>query len=320
MDASQYARNWQEARPYGGHTAFKAQPSTRPALVELAGEDFDPIYRVYGISRQTTFQFDPARGMVTTASSQTSQEYGFVGKGADDLTLTSSEDKPGKWLEQFARDCDAYLTAKAKCSDLLEKTGDDPAQCDPAFAAARELLSAARKQIASPEIADLLDKDISALPDRAKYTKDDAEKLQAVLNKPAADWTLADLSGTKHALSDFRGKVVVLDFWYRGCGWCMRAMPEMKQLSADFAGKPVAVLGMNTDSKPADAKFVVDAFGLDYPILHVEQELVDRYHVSGFPTVVVIDPAGVVRDVEVGYSADLHDKLAAKITALVPGK
>ena len=38
-----------------------------------------------------------------------------------------------------------------------------------------------------------------------------------------------------------RGKVVVLDFWYRGCGWCIRAMPQMKQLADDFSETPDAV-------------------------------------------------------------------------------
>ena len=65
---------------------------------------------------------------------------------------------------------------------------------------------------------------------------------------------------------------------------------------------------------------MVDAFGLDYPILHVEQNIVQQYHVQGFPSVFIIGPDGMMRDVEVGYSPKLHDKLATKITGLIQGK
>jgi len=319
-DQSQWKTSWTRERPYGGHITFKALPSTRPNLAEFVGVAVDPIDRIYMMTNQTSYQFDTGRGFMTSAILQDSQRYAVVGKGEGVITLMSETGKPQKWLDQFSRDCEAYLAAEAEFSDVLGKTDVDPAQCDALFAKAKDILTAARKQAGSPEIADLLDKQIAGLDSEAQYTKQEAESRQTVLDKPAPTWTLADQSGSKHSLEDYRGKVVVLDFWYRGCGWCMRAMPEMKQLAADFAGKPVAVLGMNTDADPANVKFVVDAFGLDYPILHVEQDIVQQYHVQGFPTVFIIGPDGVVRDMEVGYSPDLRDKLAAKITALTQGK
>jgi len=319
-DQSQWENSWKRDRPYGGHITYKALPTTRPNLTEFAGVATDPIDRIYLMTNQTTYQFDPGRGLLTGAMSQNSQGYGFVGKGGDVITLMSETDKPREWLDQFSRDCEAYLAAEAKFSDVLEKADLDPGQSDSLFAKAKDILTAARNQAGTAEIVDLLDKQIAGLDSQAQYAKQEAESRQAVLNKPAPTWELADQSGSKHSLEDYRGKVVVLDFWYRGCGWCMRAMPEMKQLAADFAGKPVAVLGMNTDSDPADPKFVVDAFGLDYPILHVEQNIVQQYHVQGFPSVFIIGPDGMMRDVEVGYSPKLHDKLATKITGLIQGK
>ena len=56
-----------------------------------------------------------------------------------------------------------------------------------------------------------------------------------------------------------------MDFWYRGCGWCMYAMPQVKQLAEDYKDKPVVVLGMNTDRNEEDARFVVKELGLDVP-------------------------------------------------------
>ncbi|MDP9175858.1 MAG: TlpA family protein disulfide reductase [Planctomycetota bacterium] len=321
--AAQWKDGWREDGPYGSQTTYKSSPSTRPNLLEFTGVGVDPIDRIYLSSSQMTYEFDAARGLVTSEASQNSQGYGFVGTGSSVTTLTSDTDKPRKWLDQFSRDCDIYLAAQKKFSDAMEKleTADlDSGQVDSQFTSAKDYLTSARPQVASPEIADLLDKQIAGLDSEVKYIKDGAENRHGVVDKPAPPWALSDASGGKHSLEDYRGKVVVLDFWYRGCGWCMRAMPEMKKLSAEFAGRPVAVLGMNTDADPADAKFVAGAFGLDYPILHVEQDLVQQYHVQGFPTVFVIGPDGVVREMIVGYSPKLHDTLAAKITALIPVK
>jgi len=319
-DSTQRNGSWQGDRPYGGHITFKLSPATQPDMIEFTGVRVDPIDRIYQMTFQTSYQFDRARGLLISSTTHDAQGYGFVGTGTDVCTLTSETTKPQNWLDQLSRDCQVYFAAQTKLEAVTDKADLDPTQCDAIFASAKDVLSAARKQIASPEIGDLLDKQIVNLAADEQYTKDEATDRMAVLNKPAPDWTLTDASGAKHSLSDYRGKVVVLDFWYRGCGWCMRAMPEVKKLSTDFAGKPVAVLGMNTDANPADSKFVVDAFGLEYPVLHVEQDLVQQYHVRGFPTVFIIDPQGIIREMDVGYSPTLHDELATKIAALLPAK
>jgi hypothetical protein len=69
---------------------------------------------------------------------------------------------------------------------------------------------------------------------------------------------------------------------------------------------------MNTDIKEEDARFVVEAFGLRYPAIKA-QGINDKYGIHGFPTMMVIDPAGVVRDVHVGYSKTLRADVAKKI-------
>ncbi len=127
------------------------------------------------------------------------------------------------------------------------------------------------------------------------------------------------------ATADYRGKVVVLDFWYRGCGWCMRAMPQVKQLAQQFKDQPVVILGMNNDDDLADAQFVIDAFKLPYPTLknHATADddgISSKYAIDGFPTMVLIDQKGIVRDYIVGFSPELHDTLGAKISKLLDAK
>jgi thiol-disulfide isomerase/thioredoxin len=152
-----------------------------------------------------------------------------------------------------------------------------------------------------------------------KSAGQEAAKWDELLGRPARDWQLVDLVGKPHALKDYRGKVVVLDFWYRTCVWCVRAMPQVIQIARHFEGKPVAVLGMNTDEDPADARYVVDKLGIPYPILRSNHEVAGGYGAGtfGFPILVIIDRAGRVRDIHIGYSDTLGEDVIKPIDALL---
>ena len=92
----------------------------------------------------------------------------------------------------------------------------------------------------------------------------------------------------------------------------MYAMPQVKQLAEDG----VVVLGMNTDRKLDDARFVVQTFGLNYPQIRAEGTP-EKFGVHGFPSLIVIDQAGVVRAFHDGYSKDLRQSIGKKIDALL---
>jgi hypothetical protein len=93
----------------------------------------------------------------------------------------------------------------------------------------------------------------------------------------------------------------------------------MNQLADDFAGRPVAVLGMNTDRDVTDARFVVEQMALRYPTLKAEG-LPEKFGVQGFPTLVVIDQQGVVHDFHVGYSPTLREDVGRQIRELLDRK
>jgi peroxiredoxin len=77
----------------------------------------------------------------------------------------------------------------------------------------------------------------------------------------------------------------------------------------------VAVLGMNTDREEKDAQFV-DKLQLNYPTLKAAG-LPEKYAVTGFPTLIIIDPDGVVRERHVGYSPTLRDDLIKTVDGLI---
>jgi thiol-disulfide isomerase/thioredoxin len=99
-------------------------------------------------------------------------------------------------------------------------------------------------------------------------------------------------------LSDLHGTVVVLDFWASWCGPCRHSVPLLNRISARFA-KQATVYGINSESiGPGMLAFVANSWGFRYPILR-DPELQTQlaYGVQVFPTVVVIDSAGVVRKI-----------------------
>jgi thiol-disulfide isomerase/thioredoxin len=110
-----------------------------------------------------------------------------------------------------------------------------------------------------------------------------------------------------------------MDFWYRGCGWCVRAMPQMKQIAEHFKDQPVVVLGMNTDQNEADARFVIDKMGLNYPTVKATG-IPQKYKVSGFPTLLIVDQEGVLRDIHVGYSPTLREEVVGAVEKLLRKK
>jgi thiol-disulfide isomerase/thioredoxin len=112
----------------------------------------------------------------------------------------------------------------------------------------------------------------------------------------APPWTLKDLDGKTVSLSDFKGKVVVLDIWATWCPPCRAEIPHFIELQNEWKDKGVTVVGMSVDSTgPADvAKFVKDN-GMNYPIVMADENAATAYGADqGIPFTVVIDKNGQI--------------------------
>ncbi len=295
---------------------------TRDAKASVPGKAWvftgvreSPLDKIYLSTSQSTYTFDPGRGLVVKAAGTFSQGYGFNGKGTGSLELRDvKEHTPGE-VARLAADADRYFTA-AKAYEELTTRASKQADAKELLAKAEAVLKDVRGQLTDPDVKAQADALLLQHERTAKYYADSAAERAAVLGKPAAEWAAKDLGGKPVGLKDLRGKVVVLDFWYRGCGWCIRAMPQVAALADEFRGRPVAVFGMCTDNSDADARFVVEKMGIRYPVL-MAPAVPEKYHVSAFPTLVVIDGKGVVRDVHVGYSPTLREEVSEIIRKLL---
>jgi thiol-disulfide isomerase/thioredoxin len=126
----------------------------------------------------------------------------------------------------------------------------------------------------------------------------------------APDFTTKDLGGAEHKLSDYKGKVVVLDFWATWCGPCMAAMPHTQEVAAKYKDQGVVVLGSCTSDTRAKFESWVKANAEKYPDIVWSHDAAERtparashqlYGVRGIPTQFIIDRDGKVVDIVVGY-------------------
>jgi thiol-disulfide isomerase/thioredoxin len=112
----------------------------------------------------------------------------------------------------------------------------------------------------------------------------------------APDWTLKDIDGQTVSLSDFRGQVVLMDFWATWCGPCKIAMPGVQKISESFADKGVKVLGIQTwdEGKYEEGKAYMRKQGFTYTNLIAGDDVADVYQVTGIPTFYVIGRDGTI--------------------------
>ncbi len=137
---------------------------------------------------------------------------------------------------------------------------------------------------------------------------------------PAPDFTVRDRAGAPVKLSDYRGKVVVLDFWSTWCGPCQQSLPHTNAVAKN-AGKGVVVLAVNVwDTKeafdgwlPQHPEYSALKFVLDPAGRGPESIATKVYHVSGIPTQYVLDRNGRIVKSFVGYGGPTPE-LAAAIT------
>jgi thiol-disulfide isomerase/thioredoxin len=316
-DTSEQLRpGWSGEGRYDSKIKYRDASQTGAAELTFSAARESGEDAIYLTSHRSVIHFDLKRGVVRKIETENAQGYGFVGKGKGETELKAVETRAPNFLKEFASVAVRYFEASSAYEKLTEQASKDANATKGLLAKAEATLKERRDAITMPLFREAIDHQLKSHSQMASYYEKQAKDRAEVLNKPAADWQTKDLQGKAHGLKDYRGKVVLLDFWYRGCGWCMRAMPQVMELADDFKDQPVAVLGMNTDRDEKDAQFVVDAMKLNYPVLKAEG-LPEKYKVQGFPTLIIIDPEGNVADVHVGYSPTLRQDVGTVVKRLL---
>ena len=145
------------------------------------------------------------------------------------------------------------------------------------------------------------------------------------IGRTAPEIVGADIHGKPMRLSDFRGKVVVLNFGsHRSCGVCRQMNPSFRTMVETFEGRPFALLGISVDDDVKELLAVESKGETTWPIWfdggNLDGPIASRWMIRSMPTIVVLDRAGVIRDkgfiqppdIEATVTMLLKEPIAAK--------
>ncbi len=155
-----------------------------------------------------------------------------------------------------------------------------------------------------------------------EIASDQLESLRSLgLGKPAPTWSGIDLDGQPLNLAEYRGKVVLVSFWGSWCYPCLKLIPHENELVQKCSADKFAILGVNSDTDLEAARQVVADQGMTWKSFRNEAqgqaELADLWHVTGYPTLFLVDAEGIVRQRWMGSPPP--DVLTSAVETLLAG-
>ena len=138
----------------------------------------------------------------------------------------------------------------------------------------------------------------------------------AEVGRPAPAFKLPDLEGKQVSLAEFRGKIVLVDFWATWCGPCRMTMPMLESLGREYADSMV-LLAVNLQETPDVVGEYVRSQSIRSRILLDEEGSVGMaYGTESIPMHFLIDREGILRQVHAGYYSGMEADLRSEIEAL----
>ena len=133
---------------------------------------------------------------------------------------------------------------------------------------------------------------------------------------PLSNFTLTDVSGQKVQLSDYAGKVVLVNAWATWCPPCRAEMPDLNAYYQQHAADGFIILAVNAGDPQASAQAFAQTNHLAFPVLLDQNlHLLDGFGIHDFPTSIVVGRDGVVRSIHVGMFTP--QALEAEVTPLL---
>ena len=136
--------------------------------------------------------------------------------------------------------------------------------------------------------------------------------------RPAPDFALKSSSGENLRLSEYRGDVVMINFWATWCGPCRQEMPLLDELYSRYQRVGFSLLGVNIDDDSRRAMDMIRELGVSFPVLFDSRKEVSRlYEVDAMPVTVIVDREGNIRHVHEGYKPGYEQKYLDEIRSLL---
>ncbi|WP_455210020.1 TlpA disulfide reductase family protein [Kaarinaea lacus] len=138
------------------------------------------------------------------------------------------------------------------------------------------------------------------------------------LKEEAPDFTLKSLKGSNLKLSEFRGDVVMINFWATWCGPCRQEMPILNDLYLKYRDTGFTLLGVNVEKNSSKAADMIRDLRVVYPVLFDTDNKVSKlYEVNDMPTTVLVDRDGNMRYLHRGYVQGTEDEYVRQVRELM---
>lgn len=169
------------------------------------------------------------------------------------------------------------------------------------------------------EEADMSRIDLQAIPSHVILKDYEPYQAPEPLREGEAvpQWTLESVEGNSISLSDLKGKIVLLDFFYQGCAPCCAALPGLQKLHEKYADKGFAMIGINPyDTKEEMTEFL-NKRGITYTVLLSDGTLPKEYRVEGYPNLFLIDREGKLIKLFEGFWKNMDEEIEAELLKLL---
>ena len=139
-----------------------------------------------------------------------------------------------------------------------------------------------------------------------------------LVGQVAPDFALKSSTGENLRLSEYRGNVVMINFWATWCGPCRQEMPLLDELYTRYERVGFSLLGVNIDDDSRRAMQMIEDLGVSFPVLFdARKEVSKLYEVEAMPVTVLVDREGNVRYVHHGYKPGYEDKYLDQVRSLL---
>lgn len=139
-----------------------------------------------------------------------------------------------------------------------------------------------------------------------------------VIGDPVPDFTLKSSQGQNLRLSEFKGNVVLINFWATWCTPCRKELPMLDELYIRYQRAGFALLGINIDVDAAKPKAMIAQLNFSFPSLFDSENKVSQlYSIDAMPTTLLLDRQGRLRYVHFGYQPGYETKYEAEIRQLL---
>lgn len=139
-----------------------------------------------------------------------------------------------------------------------------------------------------------------------------------VMSGEAPDFTLKSHSGQNIRLSEYRGEVVLINFWASWCGPCRQEMPLLDELHNQYNALGFTVLGVNVEQDPYQARKLLKDMPVSFPVLFDDRSVVSKqYDVIAMPSTVLVDRNGNMRYLHKGYKPGLEEVYLEQVRELI---